>query len=259
MGSQIKPDSPRLRRNQARIHHKVNLIVPLYKKEVVFARFLRHCESELTNVRLVVVVFDPDNSWRGGRSAEALNATSLETQTVIVNAQFSRSVALDRGAGVMRPQDLMLFVDVDVSVASGALDSVRRLVEPGVSVYFPIVFSQFGRDSANASSATGVSGYWRQHGYGMAAMFKSDYVGMDTTIVGWGKEDVALYTKFLTQTNLTVYRAPEPNLVHIYHPVTCDPQLSADQYRMCQASADNTFRSSVDSALALKKLGILDD
>ena len=55
------------------------------------------------------------------------------------------------------------------------------------------------------------------------------------------------------------YRVQQPNLVHIYHPVTCDLQLSADQYRSCQASADNTFRSSVDSALALKKLGILND
>ena len=105
------------------------------------------------NVRLVIVVFDPDKSFSGGKSAGALNATSLETQTVIVNAQFSRSVALDRGAGVMRPQDLMFFVDVDVSVAQRALDNVRLLVEQGISVYFPVVFSQFGRDNSSSRQA----------------------------------------------------------------------------------------------------------
>ena len=104
-------------------------------------------------MRLVIVVFDQDNSFAGSRSAGALNATSLEVKTVIVNAQFSRSVALDRGAGVMLPQDLMFFVDVDVSVAPGALDNVRLLVERGVSVYFPIVFSQFGRDNTSSRQA----------------------------------------------------------------------------------------------------------
>ena len=62
------------------------------------------------NVRLVVVVFGELGSHLLPNSS-----SSLEVQTVIVNAQaFSRSVGLDRGASLMQPDDLMFFVDVDI-------------------------------------------------------------------------------------------------------------------------------------------------
>ena len=43
---------------------RVNLILPLYKKEVAFDRFLSQCQTELSglNVRLVVVIFDPEGT-----------------------------------------------------------------------------------------------------------------------------------------------------------------------------------------------------
>lgn len=31
-------------------------------------------------------------------------------------------------------------------------------------------------------------------------------------------------------------RVKEPHLIHVYHPVSCDPELSSNQMRMCQSS-----------------------
>ena len=179
-----------------------------------------------------------------------LNAYDIDFKVVTIEEEFSRSLALDRGAETMEPEDLMFFIDVDIRIKSGALNTARLLVEPGKSVYFPIVFSQFGGGSEQ--------GYWRQHGYGMVVMFKCDFVGMDLGIHGWGKEDVVLFQKFMKDTTLRLYRAPDRDLVHVYHPVKCDPNLSAEQLRMCASSFANTFRSSTDAALALDKLGLLD-
>lgn len=41
-------------------------------------------------------------------------------------------------------------------------------------------------------------GYWRAFGFGIVAMYKSDLQsvgGLDTSILGWGGEDVDLYEK----------------------------------------------------------------
>ena len=56
----------------------------------------------------------------------------------------------------------------------------------------------------------------------------------------------------------TLYRAPDPYLIHVYHNVSCDPNLARDQLRMCHSSLENNLRSSVDGALALETIGILD-
>lgn len=44
-------------------------------------------------------------------------------------------------------------------------------------------------------------GYWRAFGFGIVAMYKSDLKavgGLDTSILGWGGEDVDLYEKVFT-------------------------------------------------------------
>ena len=80
----------------------------------------------------------------------------------------------------------------------------RLLVRRGKSIYYPIVFSQFG--IGLGKERAGAEGYWRQWGFGMAAMYKSDFLGMDLSIVGWGKEDVSLYEKYILQSNLEILR-----------------------------------------------------
>ena len=104
-----------------------------------------------------------------------------------------------------------------------------------VRLFFPIVFSQF-KDHG---------GYWRDFGFGIVSVYKSDLLtvkGLNTNIAGWGKEDVDLYDRFLN-SNLTVERAVAPELVHLYHPVTCSKDLASDQAGMCATSRASTFMS----------------
>ena len=102
-----------------------------------------------------------------------------------------------------------------------------------------------------------LQGYWRQFGYGMVAMYRSDYIGMDLSIHGWGKEDVTLYDQFLrTKPHLELIRSADPDIIHLYHPVQCDPNLPADQLQMCYASSYSNYRSTVDAALEIEQLNI---
>ena len=231
------------------VKRKVNFILPLYKKESVFDRFLENFEQEFKteNVKLIVVLFTPNGE--NHEEDKKLRRVGFDYTLLKIKGQFSRAFALQKGVEALEPEDLMFFVDVDMRINAGVLNTIRLFVEKGKSVYFPIVFSNFG--------GTSERGYWRQYGYGMVALFKSDFVGMDLNIHGWGKEDVALFDKFTKYTTLRLYRAPDKDLVHMHHKVHCNPSLAEDQLRMCKSSSSNNFRSDTDAALALEALGFV--
>lgn len=115
-------------------------------------------------------------------------------------------------------------------------------------------------------------GYFRQFGYGICAIFKADILhpdinGFNDDITGWGLEDVKFLEKIvkLHQTpinsllkapsdlshgnatavplSLSVFRAPDPTLIHIYHDIYCDKSLSEAQYTMCLGTKANTLGS----------------
>lgn len=64
---------------------------------------------------------------------------------------------------------------------------------------------------------------------------RSDYLesgGFNLELQEWGEEDVLLFRKF-AQSNLTVVRAPDPNIFHLWHEKLCSPDLSEEHYRQC--------------------------
>ena len=76
-------------------------------------------------------------------------------------------------------------------------------------------------------------------------------------VMGWGKEDVALYGHFLrTNPHLELIRSADPHIIHLYHPVHCDLNLPTDQLQMCYASSYGNYRSTVDAALEITQLNI---
>lgn len=101
-------------------------------------------------------------------------------------------------------------------------------------------------------------GFWIHYAFGIAAMYKSDYVavgGFALDIVGWGGEDVNLFKKFIASPAITVMSTVDPDLIHIYHSRACDPTLSPDQYRMCMGSLSETIGSQTQlSSLYLHKI-----
>lgn len=99
------------------------------------------------------------------------------------------------------------------------------------------------------------TGYWRNYGFGIASAYPSDLVtagGFDTAIKGWGKEDVDLYDKFV-RSNVSVFRAADPGLVHVFHIVECDASLDAPQLAMCQGTRANTYAGATQLARLLDR------
>ena len=117
----------------------------------------------------------------------------------------------------------------------------------GKRVYYPIMFSQFDPELSDANNTIRGSyytikkdvGIWRTYGYGPACIHHRDLRavgGFDTSLKGWGWEDVDLYEKFVNHTEIDVFRAADPDLIHIYHPAKCDRNLSDRQMTLCKGS-----------------------
>lgn len=66
--------------------------------------------------------------------------------------------------------------------------------------------------------------------------------GYDTSIQGWGGEDVDIFNKFIARGgNISIFRAPDPGLIHVYHKRFCDKNLPKDQMIMCQGTRADTY------------------
>ncbi|XP_017853084.1 chondroitin sulfate synthase 1 isoform X2 [Drosophila busckii] len=273
---------------------KIVMVLPIAGRLATFERFLRNyervCLQADQHCELLVVIFGQELSAHLELLRQLRKRHIYKQINYIKRSdEFSRGVALDMAArsSYIEPQDIMLFIDVDMLFGVQTLERVRMHTQRGRQVYLPIVFSQYdpkrhgerGASSSSSSSSEDIPiddehGYFRQFGFGICAIYKSDILdedidGFDKDITGWGLEDVKFLEKivrvgtrqrgFLVNTaelpqdyneaaeqwrRLSVFRAPDPTLVHVYHDINCDVSLDAPQYNMCLGTKANSLGST---------------
>ena len=225
----------------------------------------------------------------------ALRYPTYDLRLIPINGVFSRGLGLEIGSSYFSSNDLLFFCDIDVVFDTSFTRKCRANTMNGFTVYYPILFSQFHPDFnsiwsvqdflsqpyRNVNKLQNISavrslqqnkdhfdvkdsnGYWRNYGFGLLCVYKNDFTksgGFDTSIQGWGMEDVNLVDKFImgpkahapdhdseSKSQIRVFRAFDPSLIHVYHPSSCDVNLAENQLRMCKASR----ASAVSSVLKL--------
>lgn len=269
-------------------------VLPLAGRFQTLQRFLKNYERVClqhpdTRTELLVVLFDDMNGNLRPFYDEMDNLKTKYITSIInhitIQGNFSRGVALNQATHSehIQPNDIIFFIDVDITFKRTSIERIRLNTKMHKQVYLPIVFSEYNpavwsRTNHDVSSEFDENaplnlnndrGYFRQFGYGICAIFKSDILhpninGFNDDITGWGLEDVKFLEKLvklhptpitsflggLNPDNLTVvplalsiFRAPDPTLVHIYHDIYCDKTLSESQYQMCLGTKANTLGS----------------
>ena len=168
-------------------------------------------------------------------------------------------------------------------VTPGLVNQCRKLASKGSAAWYPISFSQYDpeklcfdggfarsveenpildivvggdgvapgqqniRDQIDATplSLSEERGFWRDFGYGIACMYKSDFMragGFDLSIEGWGEEDIRMYLSLL-KSGLDVFRSKQKDLIHIHHPKHCDRTLQGEQARACKRTKASHYAS----------------
>ena len=266
-----------LRRHPLAAHEsssRIHFILPLAGRLAIFQRFMnnfeRVCVDSNENVRLVVVLYptfekdDPSEEIKSlvAKFQRRIKGRRLGVELIEQTEAFARAAALETGKSSCQPDDdcLLAFIDVDMVFTERTLEHIRSHTIRGRQVYFPIVFSQFDPSfGAPLASSIGSEvpedafeidddrGYWRFYGFGIVSIYRSDLErvgGMNTSIHGWGQEDVDLYDRTVACPDLTVFRAPDPDFVHVFHPIACDDsKLTEKQKKMCVGTRAGTYAS----------------
>ncbi|XP_072928097.1 chondroitin sulfate synthase 3-like [Hemitrygon akajei] len=246
---------------------KVHILVPLTGRYDIFVRFMENfektCLIQKQNVKLSILLFNSDSVPNEGNHMELMRELNLKypkaDMTILpMRGEFSRGLALEMGSSSFHNDSLLLFCDVDLIFTPDFLQRCRDNTIQGEQVYFPVIFSQYdpkivyGSNPVNDNNFvfTKKTGFWRDYGFGIVCIYKSDLLqvgGFDISIQGWGLEDVDLFTKVIS-SGLNAFRSQEIGVVHVYHPVHCDPNIDPKQYKMCLGSKASTFGSTMQLA-----------
>ncbi|XP_025288241.1 chondroitin sulfate synthase 3 [Canis lupus familiaris] len=250
-------------------HHekKIHILVPLVGRYDIFLRFMdnfeKTCLIPKQNVKLVITLFSRDSGQDSNKHIELIKEyqnryPNAEMTLIPMKGEFSRGLGLEMASSQFDNDTLLLFCDVDLIFRGDFLQRCRDNTIQGQQVYYPIIFSQYDPKVTNGGNPptdddfvfSKKTGFWRDYGYGITCIYKSDLLGaggFDTSIQGWGLEDVDLYNKVIL-SGLRPFRSQEVGVVHIFHPVHCDPNLDPKQYKMCLGSKASTFASTMQLA-----------
>ena len=232
----------------------VHFIVPLAGRLETFRRFMKNFELVCLIARQRVKLVVAYSSFVSFSDEHKVIITEYQDKYpeaeliwLDVPGNFSRGIALSLAADKFDQTALLFLCDVDLIFNLEFIDRCRMNTALGKRVYFPIMFSQFDPELTYSNKTkpgthftiNKDSGIWRSYSYGPACIYHQDLDavgGFDTSIKGWGLEDVDLFEKFVSHTDIEVFRAADPGLIHVYHRVKCDPNLPARQLSQCKGS-----------------------
>ncbi|XP_018618775.2 chondroitin sulfate synthase 1 [Scleropages formosus] len=242
---------------------KVNILVPLMGRYEIFVRFMANFEKVCLipnqNVKLLILLFSMDNNTERVKHIELMREYHVkypkaELEIRPVSGPFSRALALEIGSSHFSNDSLLFYCDVDLLFTADFLQRCRANTILGEQTYFPIIFSQYDPKVVYAGKVpsdnhyvfTPKTGLWRHFGFGIVCVYKVDSVragGFDISIQGWGLEDVDLFNKFV-QSGIRLFRSTDTGIVHVHHPIICDPNLDPKQYKMCLGSKASSYGST---------------
>jgi chondroitin sulfate synthase len=253
----------------------LHFIVPLMERLDNFKRFLKSFEEEFilhNDPVKVLVVYFPDVAspveQKKAFDGYVKKYPSVEMKWIDVKGPFKRAVALQIGTDYFGNNSLLYFCDVDLVFRREFADRCRTTAVLGKRAYFPVMFSQFNPAITFANKRhpghyyyANEAGFWRWYSFGPVCAYAKDINesgGLNTGLLGWGLEDVDLYEKFLRRHDIEIFRAPDPGLVHVYHPhAPCDPKSTEEQQAMCRAAQADIYSSAPSSVNYLHTKGYL--
>ncbi|UJR30320.1 hypothetical protein I4U23_017857 [Adineta vaga] len=249
----------------------IHMIVPVSGRLPTLKRLLtnfdhivmRSNDTEFLNIHLYVILME--TAEESGEQMSTIvdyikkfiaNRQASRIHLIEVpNGNFTRGYARSYGASRFNDTDLLFFIDLDMIFTRDLFPRIRHHTIFHKQVYFPIIFSQYDPHywETNSIQMNFSSfhlrddiGYWRQYGFGMLGIYKSDLGSIgnwNVEINGWGKEDVEIYDKLVHSSTLNVFRTIDTSLMHVFHTKECSPTLQDDQMKMCRGTKSITLGS----------------
>lgn len=246
----------------------VHFVVPLAGRLDNFRRFLSSFERAFLlhdkKVKLLVVYFPKLKDLKKHRKIWSIYKNKYPHDVFhwlnVNSATFQRGLALNMGSKHFGKDSLLSFIDVDLVFDTEYLYRCRVNTIRKEQIYFPIMFSKYHPNITRRGKPRQESvftfekdaGLWRVYSYGPVCIYSDDVTtvrGFNTTIRGWGLEDVEFFEKFVKVGKFKTFRAPDRGLMHVFHKhAPCSPRSTFKQQKMCR-EATAAYLSSAPSAL----------
>ncbi|KAL5497475.1 hypothetical protein EMCRGX_G013949 [Ephydatia muelleri] len=243
----------------------VNLILPLSGFTERLERFLA-CYGEVQRagsggVSLTVVLYESPDSHIARRVLKQHAERNPSSSVSVVDGvgEFARGAGLHLASERFPGDQILFFVDVDLSVSAQAIHRCRLNAVRGQRVYFPVFFKLYnasfvGRNFRGETRylVARHNGHWAHYSYGAVCLYADDYRragGFELGARGWGNEDVDFLERTL-KVGLEPFRAPDPDLIHNWHPKVCDRRAVRDDrtYEDCLRSRGENLADRIELA-----------
>lgn len=233
------------------LEQAVEFVIPLSRVNQRLYDFLdmyeELCLKAMEQCHLNLVVYGEDDYKIIGRRLALLQDKYPGAVLRLVGGkgEFSRGRALNVGIAMLSPNDLVFICDVDMIIEKEFLRRCRRNTVRKKQVYYPEFFKYYKMEYVYRFTSkpwgkkiSRQHGHWAAYSYGMLCMYKADYDatgGFDSSIEGWGGEDVEFAQRVLRK-KFAIMRAPDPALSHRYHDKSCSTKLTPRQFADCISS-----------------------
>lgn len=243
----------------------VNFLVTLSGLSNRLEHFLAQYEKNVLQLgedaTLTIVLFESPDAPKVRLMVQQYLSRYQGAQMSVVDIQgeFARGVGLHHGLNRFAKDQLVFVVDVDLDISTEFLQRCRLNTVLGKLVYFPVFFKLYNQEFVNryhrANHSLLISrhrGHWAHYSYGMVCLYAGDYHktgGFDVSMRGWGEEDIDLLNKAL-KSGLEVFRAPDPGLIHNWHPKVCNKQKMTQgaAYEHCLQSKGENLADRIELA-----------
>ncbi|KAL7673003.1 hypothetical protein ACOME3_007878 [Neoechinorhynchus agilis] len=227
---------------------KINFIVPAQGRQENLMRlmdnFMRIMRKDQASLTIVAPSAEHYNSQIHGHLIKA-KRNGFDIRVIRTGFPFNRGKYRSIGAQSFTSDQLLFFIDLDMVFDARLLLKIRLSTIRNRQAYVPIVYSEYDPDTwsnwINTTDQFEIAedrGYWRVYGFGMLGIYKADLDrigGWEMNISGWGKEDVIIYEKIISN-GIDVFRPIEPSLIHVFHGKDCPSSLPKDQLKMCRGT-----------------------
>ena len=243
---------------------EINFIVPVSNVHERFKEFMNMyegcCLKQDTGLHLILVVYGENDIDFVKEVIRPFLVKYKKAKISVVEGSgvFSRGRALHLGMSSLTPEELAFHCDVDMTIQTPFLQRCRKNTIRGKRVYYPEFFKLYNLDYLYINRPRPKTiplkrkhGHWASYSFGMLCIYKSDYDevgGMDTSIIGWGEEDVKFFKMVLKKKNLEVFRVPDTGLTHRWHEKQCPKSLSKEQKKHCISSRGENLADRIELA-----------
>ena len=207
-----------------------------------------------------------------------LEASGSPVTLLEADGRFSPEEAYRVAAARMsKEESIVMLAHVDLLFGKRFLQRCQANAWPGERAYYPVLFSTYNPDIAygvfkkkvhqiqenyeNSNLLHDDLGYWLNSDYSVSCQYMSDFRRFSDLFSSNTGHVVGVnrYEMFV-KNDVEVIRMPDPDLVQVYHKVTCLKEMGTEQYNACLKTKAMDEASKLEWGLwVYKHLGDTDD